>query len=272
MGIAKGEYLSFLDSDDFFDKDLLNDTVNAGDNTSADIIVYLFRRYNSSNNSYSNRTEGFNRNYFPNLLFNYQSNPNHFFQSFNPAPWNKLFRHSFIKKYGLYFQDNKRANDLYFTMVSFIWAKKIYFLDKSLVYYRIGILNNCQSTNSLYPFDFYTALLAIKRFLKKKNLFSQLEDSYKNLAKSTIIYILNQDEEKNILVYEELKREGFKDLGINLIPSQKISRKFHEKYEKYIDNIYFRHLNILNKNDEIKIIKKANHSFKPKSFSNHYNI
>ena len=266
MSIAKGEYLFFLDSDDFFNETLLNDTVNVADNTLADIVVCLFKIYNNSNNSYSNITYGIYdliRENFSNLSFNYHSNPKNFFESFNPAPWNKLFRHSFIKSNGLYFQDNKRANDLYFTMTSFISAKKIYFLDKILVYYRTGILNNCQSTNSLYPFDFYKALLGIKRFLKEKNLFVQLKESYKNLARETILYNLNQNEENNILIYEELKREGFKNMEIDLIPSKSISMKFHKKYEKYIDNIYFRHINSLNESYEI-IIKKGNYFFKPK--------
>ncbi len=264
MSIAKGEYLSFLDSDDIFNENLLKDTVNVADNTLADIVIFLFQKYNTNTNTYYKYHYGFKKNNFPNLLFNYHSNPNNFLQSFNPAAWNKLFRHSFIKKNGLHFQDNKRANDVYFTITSFISAEKIYFLDKSLVYYRIGMLNNCQSTNSLYPFDFYKALLSIKRFLKEKNIFSQLEESYKIFATEIIIYNINQNEENNILVYEELKKEGFKNLEINLIPSKNISKRFHEKYEKYIDSIYFKHLNKVNEKNTIKIIKKANYLFKPK--------
>ena len=95
-------------------------------------------------------------------------------------------------------------------MISLISAKKIYFLDKVLVYYRVGILNNCQSTNFLYPFDFYKALLAVKKFLKKNNLFSQLKESYKYLTGNITIYNLNQNEENNILIYEELKKRDSK--------------------------------------------------------------
>ena len=264
MSVAKGKYLSFLDSDDFFDENLLNETVNAAENNLADIVIFQFQTYNTTNDTYNNISYSFKRENFPNNLFNYHSNPKDFFQSFNPAPWNKLFLHSFIKKNGLYFQDNKRANDLYFTMTSFVSAQTIYFVNKVLIYYRIGQLNNCQSTNSLYPFDFYKALIAIKQFLKKKNIFSKLKETYKKLAKFGIIYNLNQDEEKNILVYEELKREGFKNLEIDFIPTKKISMKFHEKYEKYMDNIYFRHINIVNENYEITIFKKGDYLFKPK--------
>ncbi len=229
MSIAKGEYLLFLDSDDFFNENLLYETVNAADSFLADIVVYLFKRYNNTSGNCLDANYGFISKNFPNYIFNYHSNPNNFFQSFTPATWNKLFRHSFIKKNGLYFQDNKRTNDLFFTMSSLASAKKIYFLNKTLVFYRIELLNNCQSTNALYPFDFYKALLAVKKFLKQKNLFQVLEISYKNFAKMIIIHNLNHKDEKNILIYEYLRKKGFKNLEINIISSEAISKSFHEK-------------------------------------------
>ena len=267
MSIAKGEYLIFLDSDDFFNENLLNDTVNVADSSLADIVVCLFQQYKNINDIYNKEiygVYGLIKDNFPNLTFNYHVDPNNFFESFNPAPWNKLFRHSFIKKNGLYFQDNKRTNDLFFTISSLVSAKKIYFLDKVLIYYRVGLSNNCQSTNALYPFDFYKALLAVKKFLKERNFFPKLEVSYKNLANTIIIYNLNFNDEKNILIYEELKKDGFKKLGIDMIPSKIISKKFDDKYNKYLDNKYFRHINIVNENSEIKIIKKSELLFKPK--------
>ena len=264
MSIAKGEYLCFLDSDDFFNENLLYETVNAADNILADIVVCLYKRYNNTSGNYSDDNYGFIKKNFRKLLFNYNTNPKKFLESFNPAPWNKLFRHSFIKKNDLYFQGIKRTNDLYFTITSLVSAKKIYFLDKVLIYYRVGILNNCQSTNTLYPFDFYKALLAVKKFLKEKNIFFQLEKSYKKFAEMVTIYNLNNNDEKNILIYEELKREGFKKMGINIIPSKIISDDFDEKYKKYLDSIYFRHINIINDNSEIKIIKKSEFLIKPK--------
>ncbi len=75
------------------------------------------------------------------------------------------------------------------------------------------------------------------------------------MATNMINYNLNQNDEKNILVYEKLKREGFRNLEIDLIP--KINYKF-------LDNIYFSQLNMINKTYEIKIFKKSNYVFKPK--------
>ena len=97
------------------------------DNTLADIVIFLFQKYNTNNKKYHKYTYGFKKENFPNLLFNYHSNPNNFLQSFNPAARNKLFHNSFIKKSGLNFQNNKRADDIYFPMTSFVSAEKIFF-------------------------------------------------------------------------------------------------------------------------------------------------
>ena len=50
-------------------------------------------------------------------------------------------------------------------------AKRIYIVNKPLVYYHIGLTNNSQSTNDLYPWDFYKTLLGVKQFLQEKKFY-----------------------------------------------------------------------------------------------------
>jgi glycosyltransferase involved in cell wall biosynthesis len=139
-------------------------------------------------------------------------------------------------------------------------AKRIYIVNKPLVYYRIGLTNNSQSTNDLYPWDFYKALLGVKQFLQEKKIFSKFKKSYQILAKEICLYNLRNNK-KNIYLYEELKREKFKKLGIGPIPTYLISKNFNEKY---INHLYFKHVNNVKKKNEVKIIKKSQYSFTPK--------
>ncbi len=260
MKIAKGEYLLFLDSDDFFKKEMIQILVNNAEKKKADIVIFKFLKYNQTTGTSTHIKMSVKKKGWPNGLFNYSSNPNKIFVSFYPCAWNKLFRHSFIKENNLFFQDNKRTNDLFFTSTSLAVAKRIYYLNKELLYYRIGLTNNSQSTNELYPWDFYKALLGVKNFLEQKNLFSQLKEGYNALAKNIIIYNLNHNK-KNIYLYEELKREKFKNLGIEPIPSFLISKNFDEKY---LDNLYFKHINLMKDKNEINIVRKTQMFFIPK--------
>ena len=58
----------------------------------------------------------------------------------------------------------------------------------------------------------------VKNFLKEKNIYFQFEKSYKNLVKEVYIYNLRNNR-KSTYLYEELKNEKFKILGIESIPS-----------------------------------------------------
>ena len=233
MTIAKGEYILFLDSDDFFKKEMIQISFNAAEKTKADIVIFNFFKYNQISGRIKKAVMPIKNIWWPKKVFNYSSNPNNIFISFYPCAWNKLFRNSFIKENDLYFQDNKRTNDLFFTTTSLAVAKRIYILNKALVYYRIGLTNNSQSTNNLYPWDFYKALLGVKKFLEEKQIFLRLEKSYKIFAKKICIYNLRKNI-NNINLYEELKRTKFKMVGIKSIPSYLISKRFKKKYHNYL--------------------------------------
>lgn len=261
MSVAKGEYLSFLDSDDFFAHDMLSETTAVADKTQADIIVYRFEKYNHVTGEYTSANYAFHNEWWPDKPFNYEANPDKIFNSFNPCTWNKLFRHSFVKENHLFFQDNKRTNDMFFTCTALACARRIFLVDRVFAYYRIGLSNNSQSTNTVAPWDFYKALLGIKTFLEEKRLFSALQESYKTLAKNTCVYNINNNKEQSILLYEELKKERFEKLGIKTVPSDKISADFHERY---LEHTYFKHVNNAKEQYTAVVLKKVELQFVPK--------
>ena len=53
MDIARGKYLSFLDSDDFFEPKMLEEAYNKSERVGAEICVYKVRRYDNNNGSFS---------------------------------------------------------------------------------------------------------------------------------------------------------------------------------------------------------------------------
>ena len=85
MSVAKGEYLSFLDSNDFFAHDMLSATTDAADKTQADIIVYRFEKYNHVTGEYTSANYAFYNEWWPDKLFNFEANPGKIFNSFNPC-------------------------------------------------------------------------------------------------------------------------------------------------------------------------------------------
>ena len=240
---------------------MIYDIIKEAEKENADIVIYGFEKYNRRLEKYLYENFSFQIKKWGNQIFNYSVNYYNIFTSFYPFLWNKLFRHSFIKKNNLYFIDKLNSINLFFINIALIKAQKIYLLNKYYVYYKEDILQKNQIINNLHPLNFYKQLWKLKQFLEEKNLFSQLKEKYKIFVIKVCIFYIKNNKKQNIFIYEQLKNNKFQKLGIDIIPSNLISQEFHEKY---LNHFYFKHINLINEKFEVHIIKKTNYLFKPK--------
>ena len=107
--MAKGKYLSFLDSDDFFEPEMLECVYHTAEKYDADITIFEYKIYNVNITQHSNKKHGLS-NTILNLKqpLSHKDIPQSIFSITNPAPWNKLYKHDFIKRYNLRFQEIKK--------------------------------------------------------------------------------------------------------------------------------------------------------------------
>lgn len=262
MKIAKGKYLSFLDSDDFFEPSLLADAVYHADHKQADIVIYKFAKFDNENRAYTSAEYAFHKEYWPERVFNYRDNRDKIFNSFNPSAWNKLFKAEFVKKQSLQFQENKRTNDLFFTCTALASADRIALLDKVLVYYRVNTKTSSQDTNAEAPLDFFKALQELQKFLTERGLYAELKDSYADLVVSICIYNISANNfTDSMMVLDFLESDGFKILQLEPDKAKTVFSIFTENYTafKFLNSIR-RGLN----NNSVHCLRKAELSFVPK--------
>lgn len=214
---ANGKYVIFLDSDDYFEPDLIEASVAQAEKFNADMVIFKAEAFDDVTGKTSPLNDRIScLKKYQYKTFCYKDMPEDIFNSFFTAPWNKLYCKSFLDEHGFKFQNIKRSNDLSFVCQTLVAAKKIVLLDKVLVHYRTGTTKNLQSGNAETPLDFYEALLALKKYLDKNFLFYAVAKSYYKLVLDIVFYNLNSitsDKQFKKLI-KFFKDEGFSTLGL----------------------------------------------------------
>lgn len=191
MGIerASGNYLLFLDADDFFSLDMFEAVCARAQKTDADIVLFGGRRYDQATGLLSDCFEFL----FPELLprkevFKLDDAPQTFFRITTPAPWSKLFKASFVRSKNLRFQSLPNSNDLFFVYMAMALADRVTAVEGDYVRYRVNTNTGIQDTRQKEPLCFLAALEAWRCALCEHKVFQRAELSFVNTSLSVIKY------------------------------------------------------------------------------------
>lgn len=232
---AKGEYLSFLDADDFFEPDMLREAVESAERYVADYVVFGADRYYMDRKAFGEVPWTIRRQDLPPYMpFSYRQLTDNVFLSFVGWAWDKLFRRSFVQAQELYFQEQRTTNDMLFVFSALVTAKRIAVVDKVLAHQRRGGSESLSVTREKSWHCFYDALTGLKERLERENIFWELERDFVNYALHFSLWHLNSLAEPTRTTLEnKLREEWFAELGITDKPEGWFtSREEYAQYKK----------------------------------------
>lgn len=178
MSVATGDYLLFLDSDDFFESTFIEKMYNTAVETSADLVVCQYNQYNTLTGELSG-TLGVNPRFVSRKKTRvYDEIPFCDLGFISLTPWDKLCSRKFILENGIYFQEINHYNDNYFSITAALSANKIAIIPDTLIYYRVGMKTNTQSTHYNHPYDLFEVMSAIHQYLVATNQFDKFAISF----------------------------------------------------------------------------------------------
>ena len=222
---ASGEYIGYVDSDDFVEKDMYKKLYNKAKENNYDIVVC--GNYNVSEDYQNKNIDAFINNYNTDL-------ENIFFGKM--AVWNKIYKRDILIKNKLEFKEKVWYEDLAFTLKAIMNSNTFAFIDEPLYDYLIregSTMNNSNVQRNLEILDAFNDILSYIKHNKKEEYFSKIEFlAIDHIYISAIVRVLKADADKNI------KKETI----------EKLIDYMNKKFPNYKTNKY---INTLSKNRKI---------------------
>ena len=168
VAAASGEWLCFIDGDDYVAEDYLEELLQCADIPGTDIVVgdyYVLRE--TENAEYSEfildkHSEDFQEyELIENCMIGNKAVGN---VTCVGVPWAKIYRTSFVKKENLKFKDGlKRNQDVIFNLYAFHWAQRVSYYKGAGYFYRVWE----NSAVNRYSADYGDTVEQILREMKK---------------------------------------------------------------------------------------------------------
>ncbi|MGN1134021.1 MAG: glycosyltransferase [Oscillospiraceae bacterium] len=221
LKIAKGKYLSFLDSDDFFEETMLEKAVEKIAADKADFVVFRCNQYLNDTQTYRSADYTMRLNTLPPYTpFNFRAITGNVFKTFVGWAWDKLYDREFVLKNNLTFQEQRTSNDMRFVFTALVLAKKITYITDVLAHQRRNNGSSLSNTREKSWFCFYNALKELRDNLKNAGLYKELERDYINYALHFSLWNINTiTGDCYYKLYDKLHNEWFEDLGIKGKPA-----------------------------------------------------
>jgi len=194
---ATGEYVMFMDSDDFFELDAVENLYKAIEEKQADYVIGNYINTNEEGKQWDNPVFPFEQ--FSEFKLSIEDSFSSFFVM-NSGVWNKIFNRQFIENLNLRFEKGLPAEDAIFTTYCFIKAKDVYYIPKVVYNYR---LRNSGSISSSCSEKYFEGINKAYRIIYENFKNNNRIAYYRYFYAKSMNYMINNFIDSQILTKEQ---------------------------------------------------------------------
>lgn len=216
LAYATGEYITFLDGDDIFHKDMLKNAYTTIEKYDADMCIWGYRIFcsNGLEKQVLEEVGPVKEGNITDSVFALSDLSENGLNLWSTSPWTKLCKRSFLVNNNICFQTLRCANDVYYSLLCAIYAKKMVYVEgeQILVDYRTGSSNQISSNR-----DPRCVCDAIEKILKRVNIDTHLSVQVARAFLGMMRYEFNSSSndrlrEESYYRLREMLREYFCDV------------------------------------------------------------
>ncbi len=231
---ALGEYIGFVDSDDYVDKNMFEKMYEKASKEKLDVVVCdFYKQIENTNQTIKEIIPDFKNT-------NLKDNSN-LLLDINLAPWNKIYKRKLIVDNKIRFDEELKYEDVPFVVKSLDKAKNIGKINECLNYYVVH--NKSETTiRDEKVFDIIKIIDQVRKYFKNKENYNDVVDEL--TIRILCNYNIQQRYQKNKKIRKKFIKESFQYLEKN-IPNYKNNNYFKKR------NIFKR---IIEKNEIFSLI------------------
>ncbi len=231
---ARGEYISFIDSDDHVEPEFLETLYNSSKIYDADVVscsysTYIFEKSKKKKKLFCLRTGIYDKQAVLNSLI--RDVRMHFYM------WNKLWKKDLFIKNNITFPD-MCFEDIPVSLKLIYFSKKVYIINKEYYNYTKNENSIVSTMNDSKIDDYVKSLIYIRNFLEKQNDYKNYKISFNLYCLRTIItnfklvYLLYSNQKNYNLMFSKIKKLNSK-IFYAMSDKFKCFNELSETFEQY---------------------------------------
>lgn len=231
---ASGDYIFFLDSDDFLSNNAISILIEVAKRTDADIVISNYARIDEKNMISKNNPFPASKE-IPDFQHDIQERLNFYFY-YGVEVWNRLYKTKVVKENQVFFDKGVYyAEDCLFNMKLFANKPKIAIVNEYTYYYYYNI-NSVANSYKKYLFENFTLLLEkYIEYLEERDKIEEFQDLISLRAFSSIDSVCQNCYRHSKSKFKDINRE-IKRFKNHAPTDQAIKKLIQEGYLKNITN------------------------------------